>query len=227
MKIIGSPQDRTPAGARCELRVIVDDVCVLLITGEAVIDMQTHENPLGIPFFECELRCEGEVGYLETIHEGTHIELWAELPQIPLHRFFVGRVDFVKYSQQLSRETMRLEGRGLPSRMFDESHKQSFSGNLSVLLSELCAAHGVEAQCDLSETQLNMFIDADSAYGVLRLIGASLNFIVSHLPDGKLRFVSPSEALKEKLSKKPFIITEDDIKSFGRTEGRPVKRPSK
>lgn len=226
MKTIGDPDWRSKSGHHGELRVVVDGSCCLLVTGQALDVFSLKTDVRGVPFLSCDLVNEEKTAsFFPFIRRGSLLEFWVASPDAPLSLLATLRVDFVRYVRKAGSERLHVEGRSPAAALFDTACTGAFMGTLSDLIRSICPSQYLAPTLSLSDASLDAWINADSAYGALRLIGASLDLVVSAERDGTLRVAAREQALRNAMAKTPLVIDADQILSEDLQEGVPVRLP--
>lgn len=133
-------------------------------------------------------------------------------------------IDHVKKHRQKGEKCeISLKARSLTSPLMDYGYHKSYAGAFMGLISEICASREVKVKVDLrtqsAESVVDAWIDADSCYGALRLLGLSFSFCIQDSRDGTLRIVSTDTAQQEFLGKIPVVLDQDETLSFTEESG--------
>ena len=229
-KTVGTATTQGSDDTLWELRVFDNAEHVATFLSSSLVQMTSQDRAGNIPYVEGELSVDVALHLPGLIKQGARIELFAGKKEdtgktADLHRIFIGTIDYITTDTEEGRTIIRFQARGLAAALMDARFKGVLADSLKAAVEGLASPAGLRAETAYAETPLSLWVNAQSSYGVLRLLAANLGAVV-RAHDDVIEFMSGKEYL-ERMQKKPvFKIRASDIQSSHTEQGHPVKRPT-
>jgi len=201
-----------------------------------ILNAEVREDPQHIPYCEAllvsdEANAKQFFRVATYIQVGTVVEIWAARGAEPESMLIRAVVDCVNI--RTGREakegaaTIEFQARSPVSSCMDSPFRGSGSGPLSDLVAAILAPHHIQQSVETDSGNVEYYVDVDSGYAALRLLGLTFNGVVSTSRDGQIAFTDVSRAL-EQLREKPLqTITQDEILGLRLQQGQPVRKRDK
>ena len=164
----------------CEIRVFDRTGNVALTFLNSAIKTQTIRTSAStIPYAEVELSFDGGF-FLPVLTEGALIEIWLHVQAGGSgHMLFRGVLEYIESSSEREETTeIVFEARGIAAALVDASFKGEIGTTVASVVERLVEHAGLQAKTEFPEQRLSAWINAQSSYAVLRLLGASIGAIV-------------------------------------------------
>ena len=205
--IVGDPSEGVGKdGTRGELRVYKSGDHVLTFTGNSLGEMSVNETAGAVPYCECTLKGEQGVPF-GVIAVDDEVELWVFHKGLDAHRLIRARIDFVELNRESTESgiVLLIQGRTAVSSLMDRPLRGEYEGPLCEYFTNTAARFGVVSSSrDVSDRPVRIWTDAQSAYGALRVIGASTAVLVEAERGGTLAF-SPLSVARERAARAPVM----------------------
>jgi hypothetical protein len=121
-------------------------------------------------------------------------------------------------------EQIDIEGRGLLASLIDAGLHTTYYGDLGAFMSHIFTRQGISSRFDFRESRVaSIYADAPSAYGIARLVGASIGIVIAE-EDAHIDILSIQSALEKQRAAPVARIEKSDLKSVTQSRGTPVKR---
>jgi hypothetical protein len=214
--------------ARFELRVFDRNSQQIATFKESTLRKVTvTEDTQHIPYCEGLLVSDAP-NVTEFIAVGTVVEIWAARGTEPESMLIRAVVDFVDVRIGRDAEegaaVIEFQGRSGVSSCMDSPFRGAGSGSLSDLVAAILTPHHIPQSVEADADNVDYYVDADSGYAALRLLGLTFNAIVSASRDSQIAFTDVPRAL-EQLRKKPVRrINEGEILGARIRQGQPVRK---
>jgi hypothetical protein len=151
------------------------------------------------------------------------IEFWfAEAPDAE-RRLFHGSVDYVSTSSEHGRTKIDFEARGLAAGLVDRPFKGEVGPTLQSVVTQLAEPAQLRTNVEYPETSLSAWINAESSYGVLRLLATSLGGVV-RTKDDVVELLSKERYLARVHTKPAVQLTSAEIESSRTVQGQRVRK---
>ena len=180
------------------------------ITGSAVLNVQLKAS-----------------GHALRIPEMLYAELWAEPLGQPPARICVGRfrIDYWQAKFDETTSGITIHGRGPLGLVIDQPRQIVFAGEVEQLVAGLCTVSAPTDVEGLKSHPINVYVNMDSTYAALRLLGISLGFVIKE--DAK-RFRIKIAGLRherQRMASRPMLeINDSNTFASTYTKGSPLKK---
>jgi len=214
---------RAPDGSSCELRVFQGDQHLATLLDTALPHVQVRDQSDSISYCEAEL--VSETGFAAAaLRKGARVEVWSSWPGREARMQFSGTIDYLKVNTSEGEPAQAtFQARGLAASLVDAPFKGQLAGSVASVVTALVERSGLRARTEYPETQLSIWIDADSSYAALRLLATNLRGVV-RVRDDLVELVS-NEAFDARLRDAPrFVIPSENIESSEIVQGRPIRK---
>jgi len=218
-------EETTPATSdQMTLRILDGNGAVALTFPHSTIGHYRIEDSASkIAFAEGEITLAGAF-HLAILRHGAGIEISLARPGLAERTMFKGVLEYIETSSGEGGSTrVVFQARGAAAALMDASFKGEVGPTLAAVVTRLAEDAGLVAATTYPETALSGWVNAQSSYGVLRLLAASLGAVV-RTKDRRVEFVS-AEAYLERANARPTVrLTTDQIRTSRTVQGQPVKR---
>jgi hypothetical protein len=219
---------------RFELRLFDTDGNQIATFKESTFKkVEVLEDVQHVPYCEALLATDAS-NAKQLVEAGTHaqvgrvVEVWAAGRGEPLTLLIRASVDFVRIrsGQEVENEGAELEfqARSVVSPCMDSGFHRTDTGSLADLVKEILSPHNIGSSVDTVADKIDYYVDSESAYAALRLLGLTFNAVVSTSRDGQIAFIDVSTAL-EKSQKNPVkTFSQDDMLAMQLQQGQPIRK---
>lgn len=188
--------------------------------------LQTKEATSEIPHCKGEISLSGtEMGDL--LQKGTILEIWAAKGPDPEVLLIRARVDYVegrlKSEKQVREEYIGFQGRSVAAVIVDSPHKGQATGSLDSIVTEIVKGVGLTAKVDSAVMDIDIYIDTESCFAALLLLGAIYGGVVRVTREGGVTFEDVDRFVRRVSEKPPRVITQKDILSMEFQQGKPIR----
>jgi hypothetical protein len=216
--------------ARFELRVFDRNAQQIATFKESTFQkVSATESTQHIPY--CEVRLVTDTpNVIGLIEVGAVVEIWAARDAEPLGMLIRAVVDFVDV--RIGRDAdegaavIEFQGRSGVSSCVDSPFRGLGSGSLSDLVAAILTPHHIQLEqfVGTDADNVDYYVDVDSGYAALRLLGLTFNAVVSTSRDGRIAFTDVFEALEQLGKEPPKTITEAEILGARFRQGQRVRK---
>ena len=225
MQHLGDPAFATRSGAKQKLVLFDQQGPRYTVHGDLFDGKVSAESATtGTAVLHIQLKASGQV---LRIPEMLFAELWVEPPGSPPARICLGRfrIDYWQATHDASTSGIAIHGRGPLGLVIDEPRHVVFAGELEQLVAALCTISAPTDIEGLESHPINVYVNMDSTYAALRLLGVSLGFVVKE--DHKLFRIKIAGERHERqrvMSKPMFEINDSNTLASTYTKGSPLKK---
>ena len=210
-------------GSIWELRVLDGPTLALTFLNSVFETCEIEESGAKIPYAEGALSLGGSF-HFPILTQGSTIEIWLGDDSNPPHRAFLGILEYVDTSAEQGGPTkIVFQARGLAAALVDAAFKGETGPTVASVVTQLAEAAGLRASTKYPEVALSAWVNGQSSYGVLRLLGANLGAVV-RTPDDLVEFLSNEAYLARTQGSPAFRLNTEDVQSSRTVQGQPVKR---
>ena len=164
------------------------------------------------------------------IPEMAFAEVWVEPPGALPARLCLGRfaIDYWDASGDEHQSAITIHGRGPLGSAVDSPQNAMFVGELKDLLVALCFKFGQTELDGLGPKLIKVYINMNSAYAALRLLGVSLGFVIKEDDQGfRIRINAVEHELQRVMAKPRLDFNDSNMLATRFTKGSPVKARGK
>ena len=188
---------------------------------------QVTEDTQHIPYCEAVLVTDAPDA-TQFIEIGTVVEIWAARGAEPEGMLIRAVVDFVDLRTGNRAEegaaVVEFQARSGVSSCMDSPFRGVGSGSLSHLVAAILTPHHIQQSVETDVDDVEYYVDVDSGYAALRLLGLTFNAVVSSNREGHVAFTAVSRALEQFREQPTRTITEAEILGAHMQKGQPVRK---
>lgn len=218
--------------ARFELRVFDRSGQQIATFKESTLqNVSVTENVQHIPYCEAHLVIDAPntAGFNVTgfIAVGTVVEIWVARRAEPEDMLIRAVVDFIDVRIGRDAEegaaVIDFQGRSGVSSCMDSPFRGAGSGSLSDLVAAILTPHHIQQCVETDPDNVDYYVDVDSGYAALRLLGLTFNAVVFTSRAGQISFTDVPIAL-EQLRKEPAKTINEVILGARIRQGQPFRK---
>lgn len=224
MQHLGNPSFVTRRGGKQQLVLLDRDGPRYTIHGDLFDTISVESAVTGTAVLNLHLKASGHV---LRVPEMLYAELWVEPPGTVPARICLGRfrIDYWNASFDESASEITIHGRGPLGLIVDEARHIVFAGELEQLVASLCAGSAPTDIDGVGTHPINVYINMDSTYAALRLLGVSLGFVIKE--DAQLfriKIVGQGHERQRLESGPMFEINDRNTLASTYTKGSPLRK---
>jgi hypothetical protein len=162
------------------------------------------------------------------IQVGSFVEIWVARREEPESMLIRAVVDFVNLQTGSEVEdggaVLQFQARSGVSRCMDSPFQGSGTGSLSDVVTGILTPHNIPLSVETHADNIEYYLDVDSGYAALRLLGITFDSIVFTNRQGQVAFKDVSKALDQFRSQPTRTISQDDLLGMRLQQGQPVRK---
>lgn len=224
MRHLGDPSYVTKSGGTQQIVLFDQAGPRVTIHGDLIGPISVEKAATGTAMLSVELSGAGDV---LRIPEMVFAEVWGEDPGPPAARYCLGkfRIDYWKASHDAGKSQLTVHARGPLGLLIDQPLQLAFSGELEELVARICNTSAPTEIVGLGSRPVSAYINCDSAYAALRLIGVSVGFVIHDDSSGFRIKVTEQNHNRRLVESKPrFEINDSNTLGGTYTKGSPLKK---